>query len=256
MFEQAVLSRAPASKRVWSALAGVTGQALMVGIAVMVPMIWTESLPGQQTLLRVFTPGVPAGRPPRERAAPVRFTRAVPRQWTENGLVQPVRAPAHPQMLVDPPELAPPAGAAAGVAGGTGMGPSDGVLAGMLDAGSRIAPPPRPAEAAHAPAGAAAAPAPIQRVKVGGNVHLGPPIRRVEPVYPRIASTARVSGVVELEAVVGIDGHIRELRVKSGNPLLAPAAVEAVRQWIYEPTTLNGDPVEIIAPITVTFHLN
>lgn len=67
---------------------------------------------------------------------------------------------------------------------------------------------------------------------------------------------ARVSGVVELEAVVGIDGRIRELRVKSGSPLLAPAAVEAVRQWIYEPTTLNGEPVEIIAPITVTFRLN
>lgn len=254
MFEQAVLSHPPASKRVWSTLAGVTGQALMVGIAVMVPMIWTESLPGQQTLLRVFTPGEPPG-PPRERAAPVRFTRAVPRQWIGTGLVQPLRAPAHPQMLVDPPDLA-AAGPSAGVADGTGTGSSDGVLAGVLDAGSRIAPPPQPAETAHAPAAITAAPAAIQRVKVGGNVHLGPPIRRVEPVYPRIASMARVSGVVELEAVVGLDGRVRELRVKSGNPLLAPAAVEAVRQWIYEPTTLNGDPVEVIAPVTVTFRLN
>lgn len=59
-----------------------------------------------------------------------------------------------------------------------------------------------------------------------------------------------------LVAVVGSDGRIRELRVKSGNPLLAPAAVAAVRQWIYQPTTLNGEPVEIVAPITVTFRLN
>lgn len=255
MFEQAVLSYGPASKRVWSTLAGVTGQALMVGMAVMIPMIWTESMPGQQTLLRVFAPGVPPGRPPKREAAQPRFTRAAPKAWTATGLVAPARAPAHPQMLVDPPELAPAAGLPTGVAGATGTGSADGILAGVLDAGSRMTAPPHPAESAHA-AATPAAPATIPRVKVGGNVHLGPPIRRVEPVYPRMASLARVSGMVQLEAVVGIDGHIRELRVKSGNPLLAPAAIEAVRQWIYEPTTLNGDPVEVIAPITVTFRLN
>ena len=85
---------------------------------------------------------------------------------------------------------------------------------------------------------------------------LGEPIRRVEPRYPPIAAQAHISGVVELVAVVGVDGHIRELTLKSGSPLLVPAAMEAVRQWLYRPTTLNGNPVEVISPITVTFRLN
>lgn len=66
----------------------------------------------------------------------------------------------------------------------------------------------------------------------------------------------RVSGVVELIGVIGTDGRIKELRVKSGHPLLARAALEAVARWIYKPTRLNGSPVEVEAPITVTFRLN
>jgi protein TonB len=96
----------------------------------------------------------------------------------------------------------------------------------------------------------------IERVAIGGLVNLGAPIRRVEPRYPPIAAQAHISGVVELVAVVGVDGHIREVTLKSGNPLLVPAAIEAVRQWLYKPTTLNGNPVEVISPITVTFRLN
>jgi protein TonB len=61
---------------------------------------------------------------------------------------------------------------------------------------------------------------------------------------------------VELTGVIATDGRIRELRVVSGNPFLAQAALDAVRQWIYEPTGLNGEPVEVVAPITVYFHLN
>ena len=81
-------------------------------------------------------------------------------------------------------------------------------------------------------------------------------MHRVEPQYPEMARKMRVAGVVELEGVIGTDGRLRELRVVNGHPLLARAALEAVRQWIYAPTTLNGDPVEVIAPITVTFRLN
>ena len=66
----------------------------------------------------------------------------------------------------------------------------------------------------------------------------------------------RVSGVVELMGIIATDGRIRELKLLSGNPLLAPAALEAVRQWVYEPTLLNGEPVELIATISVIFRLN
>jgi len=81
-------------------------------------------------------------------------------------------------------------------------------------------------------------------------------VSRVEPVYPVMAQQMHVSGTVELEALIGTDGRIRELKVKSGPPLLVRAAVDAVRQWLYEPTLLNGDPVEVIQPITVRFSLH
>jgi protein TonB len=71
-----------------------------------------------------------------------------------------------------------------------------------------------------------------------------------------LARNMRIQGTVELSSVIGVDGRLKELRVLSGHPLLAGAAIDAVKQWIYEPTYLNGDPVEVIAPITVTFKLN
>ena len=71
-----------------------------------------------------------------------------------------------------------------------------------------------------------------------------------------VARAARVQGTVRLEGILGKDGRVRELRVISGHPLLAPAALEAVRPWIYKPTFLNGEPVEVLAPIDVNFTLN
>jgi len=119
---------------------------------------------------------------------------------------------------------------------------------------TRGAPPTRPAEPPIAPPVKPAAAAPPRRI--GGQVDLARIVRRVDPVYPDLARQARISGTVELTGVIGVDGHIRELQVVKGHPLLARAALEAVRQWIYEPTLLNGEPVEVIAPITVTFRLN
>jgi len=80
-------------------------------------------------------------------------------------------------------------------------------------------------------------------------------IHRVEPEYPAIAKQARVGGVVQLVGVIGIDGHLKELRLVNGHPLLAQAAIRAVSQWLYSPTELNGELVEVEAPITVTFRL-
>jgi protein TonB len=74
-------------------------------------------------------------------------------------------------------------------------------------------------------------------------------------VYPRLAQATRVQGVVVLEAVIALDGSVKSLRVISGHPLLNQAAVEAVKQWLYRPTLLNGEPVEVATTITVTFTL-
>jgi len=80
-------------------------------------------------------------------------------------------------------------------------------------------------------------------------------VHRVVPVYPPLAKQARVQGAVVLEATIDKDGTIRDLRLISGHPLLVEAALNAVQQWRYKPTILNGDPVEVITTVTVTFTL-
>jgi len=81
-------------------------------------------------------------------------------------------------------------------------------------------------------------------------------VRQPRPNYPPLAKQARISGVVKLSAVIAKDGTIRELQTISGHPLLVPAALEAVKQWVYQPTLLNGEPVEVQTQIDVNFTLS
>jgi len=96
---------------------------------------------------------------------------------------------------------------------------------------------------------------PAQRIMVGGQVQEANLIRKVAPVYPPLAQSARIQGHVVLEAVIGKDGSVQELKVVSGHPMLAPAAMEAARQWQYKPTLLNGNPVEVTTQIDINFTL-
>jgi protein TonB len=75
-------------------------------------------------------------------------------------------------------------------------------------------------------------------------------------VYPPIAQSARVQGVVILEAVIGPTGKVQDVKVLRSIPLLDQAAIDAVRQWEYTPTTLNGVPVPVIMTVTVNFTLS
>ena len=78
-------------------------------------------------------------------------------------------------------------------------------------------------------------------------------ISKVQPVYPTEAKEARIQGVVILETLIGKDGRVMSVRVVSGHPLLQQSAVDAVSQWLYKPTLLNGQPVEVITTTTVNF---
>jgi protein TonB len=93
------------------------------------------------------------------------------------------------------------------------------------------------------------------RIKVGGNVQGAMILSKVPPVYPPLAKSAHVSGVVRLAAVLGKDGTVQELHVLEGPPLLIQAALDAVKQWVYKPTLLNGNPVEIETTIDINFTL-
>ena len=114
--------------------------------------------------------------------------------------------------------------------------------------GSMQAPPPPPApEAAPLPSGA---------IRVGGNVQSQKLINHVTPVYPAVAKNARVQGTVTLVAEIGADGSMQRLQVlNAGSPLLVQAAMDAVRQWTYQPTLLNGNPVPVVTTIDVNFTL-
>jgi len=93
-------------------------------------------------------------------------------------------------------------------------------------------------------------------LRVGGNVVMPLKTKHVAPVYPALAKSAAVQGVVILEVIVGADGHVADARVLRSIPLLDPAALDAVRQWEFTPTRLNGSPVPVVMTATVQFTLN
>jgi periplasmic protein TonB len=104
----------------------------------------------------------------------------------------------------------------------------------------------------------APAPAPVQEqapFRPGGDIRQPSKVKDLAPVYPALARTARVEGLVIIEATIGTDGRVRDARVLRSIPLLDAAALEAVRGWEYTPTRLNGVPIAIVMTVTVNFRL-
>jgi tetratricopeptide (TPR) repeat protein len=93
------------------------------------------------------------------------------------------------------------------------------------------------------------------RIRVAGNVQSANLIQKIDPVYPPLAVQARVQGTVRFTAIIGKDGRIMNLQLIGGHPLLVQAAQDAVKQWVYQPTYLNGTPVEVVTQIDVPFTL-
>ena len=95
-----------------------------------------------------------------------------------------------------------------------------------------------------------------QRVRVSSGVSAGNLIKRVQPNYPPLARQARIQGTVILQAEISKEGTIQNLQLISGHPMLAPAAIEAVKQWRYKPYLLNGEPVAVDTQVQVNFTLS
>lgn len=94
------------------------------------------------------------------------------------------------------------------------------------------------------------------RIRVGAAVMEQKLIRKVDPVYPPLALQARISGIVKLSVTISKEGTVANIMVISGHPLLIPAALDAVKQWVYRPTLLNGAPVEVVTDVDVNFDAN
>lgn len=253
MFEQSFLPVAARTRRAWTVAVSFLSQVLGIGFLILVPLIITDSLPKGRLHDLLFAPTPPPARPapPAMKAVQVVSTERIPVRPTKT-LVQPGLMPKKAQVIVDPPDVARPGGPQGqpiGIEGGMPGGDEpSGVLREIIEAARPPAPPTpvrneRPIER------------PPQRVVMGGNVLEGKLIHKVMPVYPKIALQVRATGVVRIAAVIGTNGRIREMGVLSGHPLLVKAAIDAVRQWVYQPTLLNGDPVEIESTIDVSFTL-
>ena len=120
-----------------------------------------------------------------------------------------------------------------------------GVLGGIIGGVTSGPPPPPPPPKPTTP----------KRIRVGGQVEAAKLIYKPTPEYPPLAKMARIQGTVRLEAIIAKDGTIQDLKVLSGHPLLVKSALDAVKQWRYQPTLLNGEPVEVVTEIDVNFTL-
>ncbi len=157
-----------------------------------------------------------------------------------NELTAPTKIPKVIKMTKDEPEPAPPAAGISGMegmAGGSGAGIPGGIGIGT------------------GPAPTVVKAAPPKKIAVSSGVMAGNLITKTQPTYPAIAKAARIQGSVILAATISKTGTIENLRVVSGPPMLAPAALDAVRSWRYKPYVLNGEPTEVDTQVTVNFTL-
>jgi protein TonB len=249
MFEQSLVIPTPGSKR-WTFALSLTLQAAALTLLLLMPLIYTERL--SQVMMRssLFAPPLPPPPPPQPipQLAQAQTLPRAARVFTPLTAFLAHHTPKAIQDLAnDIFEPAPAQVCASCVVGSTG---TPGAIPGLSTAMAQPPPPPT-AVPEKKPEPVRTAP-----IRVGGDVMAAKMVRRVLPVYPTLAKQARVSGVVRLQGVISKEGTIQQLQVISGHPLLVAAAVEAVKQWVYRPTLLNGEPVEVIAPIDVNFTLS
>jgi protein TonB len=210
-------------------------------VIVVVPLLAADQLPEPASAVKAFfvepmsaPPPPPPPPPPAPRPANAPKIPPKPITPQTNAFVAPVEVPQEikPEEGLD---LGVEGGVAGGVEGGVPGGVVGGVVGGLPDA-----PPPPPQQA----------------VRVGGQIKEPKRLKYVQPGYPDIAKQARVQGVVILECTISPQGKVTDVKVLRGIPLLDQSAVEAVKQWVYTPTLLNGVPVPVIMTVTVNFKLS
>jgi periplasmic protein TonB len=247
LFAEAMLENSPTKprRRVGDFVVSAAVQLLFLAVLLAVPLYFSEAIDIHQfnkTLLAA-PPPAPAPPPPLASArsvAPKRRALSV-----EAKLVTPRVIPNQVVRLTEElggNDLAAATVPGEGVAGGVPGGQPGGVMGGVLSG----AVPPPPVPIASAPKGP---------IRVGKGLKAPRLIFGPDPVYPLLARHARVSGAVVIDAVIDTQGNIAEMRAVSGSPLLVMAAMQALRQWKYEPTILGGQAFPVQLLVTITFEL-
>ena len=217
----------------WSVILSAIVQVSVLLVLILIPLIYTQALPKAMLATLLVAPPPPPPPPP----PPVKeIIKPVARLIQSGKLMQPRAIPKDVAVFKEaelPPDVVNNTNQS-GVFGGI---PGQGIMAGNGPALT----PPKPA----APA----------RIKQGGEVTAASIITQTRPAYPPLARQARIQGTVVLHAIIDKEGKVAQLEVVSGHPLLVQSAIEAVKQWRYKPTQLNGDPVEVDTTIQVTFTM-
>ena len=239
MFDQTFVTGPSQTHRPWTVAVSLTLQILLVSVILILPLLHIAALRAPDKL----TIWVPLQIPPQPVKQTVAQVANITPRTARTAFVAPIRIPRGIDMTPDlrMPEFVPAI---------PGAGPI-GVLGPVLAGVPALQPPPLPP-----------APAVIKPVLLADLLHVsgGAQAARLvfspRPGYPALARAARVQGVVRLQAVIDINGAIKNLHVVSGPPLLVTAAVAAVQQWRYQPTLLSGQPVEVATEIEVNFTLS
>jgi protein TonB len=243
MFEQTFVNSQARTRKPWTVGASLAIQSLLVLTGLLVPLLHIARLepPPRDLPLFVMLKPVTEMPPPAHKVSAAQTT---PRVF-HSPLAAPTHIPDRIVMAPDAPE--PPMLAWVGDSGA--LSRSAAVPGLPLNGISQ--PPPRPPEPN--PDRLAS---PREPLRVSSGVQQANLIYAPKPVYPQLAKSARVQGTIKLQAIIAVDGSIRNLRVIGGPPLLVNAAIDAVRRWQYKPTMLNGSPVEVLTEIDVNFSLN
>jgi len=242
MFEDMVVSSANPTKtnKPWTVVVSMIFQSIFLGILILIPLIYTEALPKTMMATLLVAPPPPPPPPPPPAATPVVKVKPQVHLMDAGKLVAPKVIPKEVKIIKE--EAEPDMGASAGgVPGGVAGGSMGGTIGGVIGGMGGAPPPPKPTQ---------------QRIRQGGSVQAALLVNKVQPVYPPLARQTRISGTVRLHAIISKSGSVESLEVISGHPLLVRAAMDAVQQWKYKPTLLNGEPVEVDTTIDVIFSLN
>ncbi len=242
VFESLLDSSSTPVRRAAPLLVSFAAHAALVTAAVVIPVVLYDALPDPGQAVHVFfvTPSLapPPPPPPPPPAAGVRVARtpaAAPTVANAPSFV----APLDVKPLVPDSDGLDLSGVEGGVPGGVEGGVPGGVVGGVIG-GLPLEPPPAPRKA----------------VRVGGALVAPKLVHRVAPVYPELAALTRIHGVVILEATVDENGRVEDVTIVRGQPVLQEAAVEAVKQWRYQPLLLNGEATPFILTVTLNFNLN
>jgi protein TonB len=227
------------TKRLSTTILSFMLQVALIVVLILIPLIYTDALPKTQLMTFLVAPPPPPPPPP-PPAAVVKVVK-VQTEVINGQLRQPSKIPQKVQMIKEeeaPPDLG-AGGVPGGVPGGIPGGSAGGVMGGILNSTAAV---PKVATP--------------QRVRVSTGVATGLLLKKVQPNYPPLAKAARIQGHVMLQAEISKDGTIQNLQLISGHPMLAPAAIEAVKQWRYKPYLLNGEPVAVETQVDVIFSLS